>query len=205
MEGLTRVGGTFYALRSDGLLYHLGGVEEEFAILDTVHLQLANSDIEGLGYDEKQHRILVSPKDVLKGDPKSRDERLLYAVDPERLNEPPDTALRLSLRGLTGSAEQKGIALPTKRKKNGEVVSGFKLRYSSVAVHPFTDHYYLLSAVDGTLLVIDRAGELVDVVLLDRSLLPKPEGITFLFNGDMLISSEGKGSVPVLVRYAYRP
>ncbi|MBK6371021.1 MAG: SdiA-regulated domain-containing protein [Flavobacteriales bacterium] len=72
MEGLTRVGGTFYALRSDGLLYHLGGVDTGLSILDTVHLQLANSNIEGLGYDEKQHRILVSPKDVLNDDRRPR-------------------------------------------------------------------------------------------------------------------------------------
>jgi hypothetical protein len=37
--------------------------------------------------------------------------------------------------------------------------------------------------------------------LLDPKLLPQPEGITFLPNGDMLIATEGKDGVPRIVRY----
>ncbi|HNK69711.1 MAG TPA: hypothetical protein PKH36_13380, partial [Flavobacteriales bacterium] len=61
----------------------------------------------------------------------------------------------------------------------------------------------LLSAVDRTLLVVDRAGKLIALEQLDEELLPKPEGITFLTNGDLVLSSEGKGGTPVIVRYAY--
>jgi uncharacterized protein YjiK len=72
-------------------------------------------------------------------------------------------------------------------------------------VHPSTNsHYYLLSAVDRNLLVVDRQGNLIDLVTLDVKLLPKPEGITFMANGDMWLSSEGKGRTPVLVRYAIK-
>ena len=39
---------------------------------------------------------------------------------------------------------------------------------------------------------------------LDERLLPKPEGITFLADGDLVLSSEGKGRPPVVVRYAMK-
>ena len=84
------------------------------------------------------------------------------------------------------------------------MVPAVKLRLSSVAVHPATGHYYLLSAVDRLLLVVDRSARLVALEQLDAGLLPKPEGITFLPNGDLVLSSEGKGSAPVIARYRSR-
>ncbi|HNO04868.1 MAG TPA: SdiA-regulated domain-containing protein, partial [Flavobacteriales bacterium] len=96
-----------------------------------------------------------------------------------------------------------GVSVPERTTDKGRVVPALKLRYSSVSVHPMTGHYYLLSAVDRTLLVVDRAGKLIALEQLDEELLPKPEGITFLTNGDLVLSSEGKGGTPVIVRYAY--
>lgn len=72
---------------------------------------------------------------------------------------------------------------------------------SSVAVDPTSDHYYLLSAVDRSLLVLDRKGAFVALYLLDEKVLPQPEGITFLPSGDMLITSEGKDGPARMVRY----
>lgn len=201
MEGLTRVGPNFFALRSDGLVYRLGDRASGLPVLDTFRIQLTNKNIEGLGFDERTGMVLVSPKDFQKGSQEGKDERLIHAIDPEATGMAPRVILRVSLDKLVQQAEGLGIKVP-KQKKNGKERSALKLRYSSVAVHPRTHHYYLLSAVDRTLLVLDRKGDLVDLVLLNPKLLPKPEGITFMPNGDMWLSSEGKGRSPVLVRYA---
>ena len=204
MEGLTRVGNEFFALRSDGLVFHLGGRASRLSVRDTFWLDVPNKNIEGLGYDERKGLVLISPKDFVKGAKEGKDERVIYAIDPNAKEHVPSVVLRLSLEGLVEQAERKGIATPRRRKDDGQEVSSLKLRYSSVAVHPITDHYYLLSAADRTLLVVDRSGTLIDLVLLDEELLPKPEGITFMPNGDMWISSEGKGRTPVLARYAFQ-
>lgn len=202
MEGLTRVGGEFYALRSDGLIFHLGDRASGLVLRDTFRLDIPNKNIEGLGYDERTGLVLVSPKDFVKGSKEGRDERIIYALDPKRLDHVVSVVLRLSVEDMVEQAARKGIQVPQRRKNNGQEVSGLKLRYSSVAVHPTSDHFYLLSAADQTLLVVDRQGGLIDLVQLDPKLLPKPEGITFMSNGDMWLSSEGKGRTPVLVRYA---
>ncbi|MBL7938748.1 MAG: SdiA-regulated domain-containing protein [Flavobacteriales bacterium] len=204
MEGLTRVGNEFFALRSDGLIFHLGDRASGLAVKDTFRLDAPNKNIEGLGYDERSGLVLVSPKDFVKGSKEGRDERVIYAIDPNAPGHPTSVVLRLSVEDLVGQAAHMGIATPQRRKENGEEVSALKLRYSSVAVHPVTDHCYLLSAADRTLLVVDREGRLIDLVQLDGDLLPKPEGITFMPNGDMWLSSEGKGRTPVLVRYALK-
>lgn len=204
MEGLTRVGDGFFALRSDGLVYRLDDVEHRLALLDTFRVDLPNKNIEGLGYDERTGRVLVSPKDFEKGTPDQRDKRVLYAFDPKVPGAPAEAVLELSLERLLAQARTLGIATPRKTTDKGKEVSALKLRYSSVAMHPITDHYYLLSAVDRTLLVVDRKGALIDLQILDAALLPKPEGITFMANGDLVLSSEGKGRTPVLVRYALR-
>ncbi len=174
MEGLTRVGDRFYALRSDGMMFRIDGPLESMVLADSFRLDLPNRNLEGLGYDEQKDRILVSPKDFLKGAPEVRDVRSIYAVSPGDTTHAVEEALRLSLRELTAQAGRMGIALPTRAKEDGREVPALKLRYSSVAMHPSLDHYYLLSAVDRTLLVVDRTGSLVDLVSLDASLLPKP-------------------------------
>ncbi|MCC7503497.1 MAG: SdiA-regulated domain-containing protein [Flavobacteriales bacterium] len=205
MEGLTRVGSGYFALRSDGLIHHIEQVRGRWVTQDTFRLDIPNRNIEGLGYDDRSGLVLVSPKDITKGGPEVRDDRILYAFDPKDPAHSCRPVLKLSVDALTRQAEAKGIAVPTRTTDKGRTVSALKLRYSSVAVHPATGHYYLLSAVDRMLLVVDRAGLLVDLAVLDAELLPKPEGITFLSNGDLVLSSEGKGRVPVIARYASVP
>lgn len=206
MEGLTRVGGKFFALRSDGLIYDLeiSGVLKSAVVQDSFRLDLPNNNIEGLGYDDRNDRVLVSPKDLMKGSKEGKDERVLYAFDPKDASHKTAVVLRLSITELMVQARAMGIPVPERKTENGRVLPALKLRYSSVAVHPVTDHYYLLSAVDRTLLVVDRQGKLIALEQLDAALLPKPEGITFMPNGDLVLSSEGKGRASVIVRYAYR-
>jgi len=200
-EGLTRVGIDMLALRSDGLIYRLRPVGDVLQMSDTFRLRVAHQNLEGLGYDDLAKRVLVSPKDLLKGGPEERDVRVLYAFDPDDPEHRVDEVLTISLVRITHQARAKGIAIPTRRTEKGREVSAFKLRYSSVAVHPFTGHYYLLSAVDRSLLILDRTGGLIWLAWLNERILPKPEGITFLPGGDMLISNEGKGGQPDLLRF----
>lgn len=207
-EGLTRVGDRYFVLRSDGMVHAIrpaAGEGRTVTVLDSFRLAIPNHNIEGLGYDERAHRILVSPKDVAdKTNKESRGERLIHAFNPDDATHEVRPVLRLSLADISAQATAMGIALPERQTPNGRVVPALRLRYSSVAVHPVTDHYYLLSAADRTLLVVDRQGRLVALEQLDAAVLPKPEGITFLANGDMILSSEGKGRTAVLARYRYQ-
>lgn len=202
MEGLTRVGEDLYALRSDGLIYLLQKQNGRYTAVDNFRVQLDHRNIEGLGYDERSDRVLLAPKDVLKGNPSLRDQRSIFAFDPATRKLLPGPVLTYSLKDIIRQAEAEGVKLPRRTNHKGKAVDPLKLRMSSIAVEPVSGNYFVLSAVDRTLLVLDRDGALVSLNLLDADLLPKPEGITFLANGDMLISTEGKNGPPRLVRYA---
>jgi uncharacterized protein YjiK len=207
MEGLTRVGADYFALRSDGLVHHLRWQRQGspvLAVVDTFRLAVPERNIEGLGYDPVSGRVLVSPKDFAKGSKELRDERMIYAFDPGDPRHAVQVALRLSVSTVVAQARAAGIPVPMRTTDNGRQVPAVKLRLSSVAVHPSTGHYYMLSAVDRLLLVVDRKGALVALEQLDGALLPKPEGITFLPSGDLVLSSEGKGTAPLIARYKSR-
>lgn len=200
MEGLTRVGDSYFALRSDGLIYRLSDRGTRMQVIDTFRINVPHRNIEGLGYDDLTGMILISPKDFVKGSKEGRNQRVIYALDPQVMTNTPQEVVEVSLDELEKQTVVMDIELPRMVRK-GRERPALKLRYSSVAVHPITHHYYLLSAVDRTLLVLDRQGDLVDLVVLDEKLLPKAEGITFTPNGDMWLSSEGKGRSAVLVCY----
>ncbi len=201
MEGLTRVGEEYFALRSDGLMFRMHVERNELAVTDTFRLDLPNRNIEGLGWDEKRKLVLISPKDVPKGGKKQRDVRMIHCYDPatKRLCDRP--VLQLSIGSIIEEARRKDLKVPMKRTDNGRLVPDMKLKFSSVAVDPVTDHYFLLSAVDRILLIVDRRGEVMALEQLDPKLFEKPEGITFLRNGDLLISNEGKGKKANILRF----
>jgi uncharacterized protein YjiK len=202
MEGLTRVGDQYFALRSDGLVFRLSLKSDAVHVLDTFRLALSNRNIEGLGYDERFDRVLVSPKDTPKGSPEVRDVRVIHAFDARTGKVLPEPVLTLSINTLIDQARAKGLTVPMRTTDNGREVPALKLRFSSVAVDPRSDLIYLLSAVDRMVVVVDRQGDLVYLEQLDARAHPKPEGITFLPAGDLLISNEGKGTAPSIVRFA---
>lgn len=201
MEGLTRTGEEYYALRSDGLVYrmHLGTGSAQ--VLDTFRLRLPQDNLEGLGYDERMHRLIIAPKGVAKGGPEDRGQRALFAYDLSERKLLPEPVMRLSVEDIVVMARDAGIRVPTRTTPKGREVPAVKLRFSSVAIDPINDHHYLLSAMDRLLLVVDRNGRFITLHQLDASVFPKPEGITFLPDGTLLINSEGKDARPVLARF----
>ncbi|MBS1943135.1 MAG: hypothetical protein JST38_19905 [Bacteroidetes bacterium] len=201
MEGLTRVGNDLFALRSDGLIYRITQHGDRYVAVDSFNLMLAHRNIEGLGYDPVDNRVLVAPKDNLKGGPDLRDKREVFAFDPITFALQLRPALTFSVKQILRAAKAAGVDIPLRTTDQGKQVPRIKFRMSSVAVEPATGHYFILSAVDQTLLVLDRNGGYKALYLLDEGLLPKPEGITFLPDGDLLISTEGKESKPRIVRF----
>ncbi len=201
LEGLTRVGEEYYALRSDGLIYRMTLGPERMNLLDTFRVQLPQPDLEGLGFDERTGHVLICPKGIEKGDPLTRGRRALYAYDTRTHQLLADPVLDLSLYNIIDQARAVGYAVPMRTTPKGRTVPALKLRFSSVAVDPVTDLFYLLSAADHHLLVLRRDGGFVALHALDPALFPKPEGITFLPGGAMLISNEGKGSPQSLLLF----
>ena len=80
-------------------------------------------------------------------------------------------------------------------------LDGFKP--SALAVHPITGELFVLSSVLKVLVVLAEDGSITAVLPLDGELLEQPEGMAFLPNGDLFISSEGVKKKARLLRFNY--
>ena len=203
-EGITLVKDTMYMLRSDGKLLEVKNYRDKNNTVVSHQLALTSTNNEGLCYDEKHARLLIASKGKIGKGPEFKDVRVVYAFDlttKTLVNEP---AVEFSVNDIETFATKKNIRLPVKSRKKGEgVVSALRFMPSAIAVHPLTNNIYLLSAIDRMFLVLDKNGNIIHVECLSPELFKKPEGITFLENGDMLISNEGEGRNPTLLRFSF--
>lgn len=203
-EGLTRVADTLWVLRSDGLLIELALQGDALAPGRQVHLDLEHHDIEGLGYDPVHDLILVAPKSSPKGTKTERAQRRVFKFDPASGKRLEGLALDTTSDRVMSDAATAGISLPMRSTKRGQEKVDLKVRFASIAVHPRTDRLHALSAVDGALLAFTRDGTLCAAHFFDALEMPKPEGITFLANGDMVIASEGVDAPSRLQVFRYQ-
>jgi uncharacterized protein YjiK len=97
------------------------------------------------------------------------------------------------------------VDLAMKPSKEDRSNTPFRLRASSIYVHPLDNTLWILCAVDRVLLVVGRDGHLIDAMRLDPKRFPQAEGLTFLPNGDLLISNEGVGRPADLLHFARKP
>lgn len=181
-EGIELAGDRLFVLRADGALLELEGWTGGEARTRTFETGLGakECDAEGLGADDG--RLLIACKE--EGDGPLDGRNVVYAFDLSRnalLEEP---ALVLDPEAVPGDR---------------------KLRPSALAVHPVTGHTVLLSSRRNALISLDASGTPVSAWDLGPAAFEQPEGLAFLPNGDLFVSSEGDDGPPVLLRFAYAP
>lgn len=204
-EELALVGTTMYLLRSDGVLIEYANYSTSPVKAKEYQLNLPSADNEGLCYDKKNNRLLIAAKSKTAKEVENKYIRLIYSFDlasKELISKP---AFKLDLNKIEEKAKKQGISIPTRRvKKTGKELSNFNFRPSAIAIHPVENTIYILSASDRLLLIIDEKGSILNLFSLSPNLFHKAEGITFLPDGDMLISNEAKGKKPTLLKFEYK-
>ena len=80
---------------------------------------------------------------------------------------------------------------------------GFEFAPSSVAVHPFTGHIYVVSSTNNVLLVIDAQNEILEMTKLKKEAHIQPEGICFDSEGTLYIANQAKDAKPAKI-YEYK-
>jgi hypothetical protein len=73
---------------------------------------------------------------------------------------------------------------------------------TAAAFHPLTGELYVLS-VNDRLLVTMKEGTVAAAYKLDKTMFRQPEGISFMPNGDLLISNEAQESTGNILRFEY--
>lgn len=203
-EGLTRVDSTYYILRSDATLIELSAPWDSSSISET-KLSLQTIDNEGLCFDERDNRLLIAPKSIRHKGQDVNDKRAIYTIDlfTKKLNETP--LFEISISEIEAFANTNNLLLPQRSQKNSnDSISALNFMPSSIAVHPRTDEIYVMSAVDQTLVVFDKKGKIVSFMKLDEKIFEKPEGITFLENGDLIITNHGEFGLPTLLKFSWK-
>jgi len=188
-EDIAKVGDTFYILRSDGTLFEFADYNT-ITPTTTVHVtNIPAEDNEGLYYDERNNRLLISTKSEIENNTKG-----IFSFDltSKKLDNEPILTFDTDL--LDSQIKANGIALN----------DNLKFKISALAIHPIEGNLYILSANEYLIFVFDMEGNLQEVAELDSKLYTKAEGIAFYDNGDMLISNEGENGTPSIMRVNYR-
>lgn len=178
-EGIERIGDRLFVLRADGAVLEVEGWSGERAT-STVYetgLGAKDCDAEGLGADGT--RLLIACKE-------ENDDGLdpVYAFDTAAMALAPEPVFALDRDEVPGTR---------------------KLRPSALAVHPVTGHAVVLSSRREALVALDADGAIAEVWDLGPAGFEQPEGLAFLPNGDVFVSSEGRDGPAVVARFAYEP
>ena len=187
-EGIEYVNGEVYVLESNGNLFRF----EPPANTDAIETEVANkirrtktdlpkkTEVEGLGYDPKTKRLLIAVKNG-----EGSSDKAVYSFD--LLN-------RAVFKDMSLNDEQlKGAGIDPKTYKP-----------SSIAVHPITGEWYMLTSAGKRLLITNRQAKIIYSEPLDPKLYRQPEGICFAPNGDLYIASEGDGKKGYILKFGYR-
>ena len=187
-----------YFLKSNGTLYLHNQTTQEVEILKTPLKNIQES--EGLCFDYQSNNTLLI---ACKGNPlKSKDQKntkciYSYDINKQSLNDEPK--LTISIDTLVEFKEKK-LKKKLSSKQNSKLK---KFAPSAIAVDPFSGDYYIASA-RGSLLIIYDKQQLKDVIFLNATTIPQPEGLTFDEAGNLYIATEGQRSSGKIFKFLRR-
>jgi hypothetical protein len=189
-EDIQLAGNKLFVLRSDGMLYRIEDWRADKWKTSRERLAVPGGcDAEGLALDKEAGLLLVGCKENPgKG---RRDQRATFSYDFEAgtLNDNPIYSIDLDeLARVEKSRKPKNFD----RKK---------FKPSALAQQPGTGNWYYISSVEKMIVVLRPDGRLLDTTALPEDLFRQPEGLAFLPNGDLFISSEGAGKAGSLLRF----
>ena len=184
-EDLAIVGDRFFLVTSNGVLVEFGEGNDGELVSFTTHPTALSEvcEVEGLAHDPASESLLLLCKEMRQKAQRDRVEIHAWSLRDQRLDPTPRSVIPYSaLASITGTNEFNGSALA--------LVPGS----TSLAMVAGPQRLFAEIASDGT----PVAGG-----ALNRAALPQPEGMAFMPDGTLLISSEGgKGEAMV---GGYRP
>jgi len=204
-EGIANTGNSVFVLRSDGKLFEITGSESEESKTESFSTGIPSNNNEGLCFDKAANRLLIAPKSEPGKNSGNKDKRFIYAFDlkSKRLIENPVYTFNLSL--IRKFAEENKVTVSKNGGKKGDKDEpDIAFRPSAIGINPITNKLYLISGMEKLLFVFDIKGNIEFMTKLNKDLFNQPEGITFLKNGDLLISNEkGQEKRATVLRFNY--
>jgi uncharacterized protein YjiK len=202
-EGVEMVGDTMFAMKDNGQLYKIWGLNTTHKMVRQVKMNLPRTEVmAGLGYDLASNRLLMSAKGQKEGD----FTKKIYELDVKTNKSNPIPAYEISL------AQFKEFLADKKTDRNYMKVTedyvtkanpkNFDFAPSSIAVNPLDNNIYILSSINNVMLIMNTQGKILDLVKLKKDMNNSPNGLCFDEEGTMYISNESKDGKPAkLVEY----
>ena len=197
-------GKRLFALRSDGQIREIQNYDtDDPDDIDSdkikTHLN-SKCDAEGLAHDAARNRLLV----VCKEHPGKglKRQRAIYALDLESLELSDHPVFTIPIKEVRLPDESADDAI---RDFVSPLIDLDRFKPSALAIHPVTNDVFVLSSVLKIIVVLGQDGDIRTILSLDEDLFEQPEGLAFLPNGDLFISSEGVHKKARLIRINYRP
>ena len=208
-EGIEVVGDQIYVVKSTGTIYQVSNVGLPQQQMKKYNSFLTReNDVEGLGYDKKNNRLLIACKGIpATGESFEviRYKKVVYGFDLTTNSLGPDPVYTIQLNDIRNYlGENKGM---NGYEKLVEFFSAGKenltFNPSAIAVHPLTNEIYVISSSGKVLGVLNESGKVVHIEKLEKAVHAQPEGLVFDKDGTLYISNEGKSGKPKLHRFSY--
>jgi uncharacterized protein YjiK len=171
-EGIEVVGEMAYVMNSEGRIKEINLSIEESSIIDCTRPEVA--EYEGITYDVSNNSLLLAAKEM-------QGNKIIYAYS-----------------FIEKTLAPKYVISENDIEKN-EFGKNFKP--SGIAVHPISNEVFIIASSGKKLIILSPDGEIINQCSLDSELFKQPEGICFAPNGDMYVSSEGKGGNGYILKF----
>jgi len=201
-EGIEIVGDVIYVLKSNGSIVQYDmSLKEQMHIINTP-LKSSNNT-EGLGYDQKSNSLLIACKGSPNVDKhyKHKNAKAVYAYNLNTNDFVNDPLFVVKDEDIEFFFDKYTADQYSNKEAKRKMKRALKFSPSAISKNNRNSHYYLLSTVGKTLVVLNSEFEIVDLKFLDHPMFIQPEGICFNLNGDMFISNEGKGLVSNILKF----
>jgi uncharacterized protein YjiK len=207
-EGIEMIGNRVFVVKSTGTIYEVEDINApELNIINHNFFLSKENDVEALGYDAKNNRLLLGCKGKSGEGEAFMRKKAVFAFDLNTMILQEEPVFMITLEDVCtylGQCSLQDHVLDNLNEffnPKGEVL-GFSP--SSLAVHPITGHIYITSSKGKMILVLDPAGKILHIEKLKKPIHPQPEGLCFEKDGTMWISNEAKKAAPARIyKFAY--
>lgn len=192
-EGVELVDEDAYVLQSNGKVYHFTLERSGISDVNKIKTHLSKkNDAEGLGLLHSHNDLLIA----CKGDPDSekyevKKGRSVFRIDLEDHDFKKKPRFHIEGKKYNEMLEKKGLS----KKKHKP------FKPSGIAVHPKNGYVFIIGSVGKMMVILKPDGQIENLIPLDRKVLSQPEGICFAPNGDLYISSEGRGKKGYILKF----
>lgn len=185
-EGLAIAGDRFYLVTSTGVLLEFGEGEDGAAVPYTAHPTALEKtcEVEGVDHDPAGKGLVLLCKTMRQKSERQQVAAYTWSPAERSLSDGPSWAVPWS--GLE------------------QVTRGREFNGSGLALTPGGDSFALIAGPQQLFAEVTTDGRPVAGGALDKQAQPQPEGIAFLQDGTLLVSSEGGKGAASLSGYAAR-